>query len=86
MQLLQQLIAAELNASAFNSTPSVGSFTAWEAAFCGPDQKAIKTAASQAASFNEAGDSGAFTPGTSADPKAAKAAANKAFWDKLPAG
>ncbi|HET8786899.1 MAG TPA: hypothetical protein VFM38_14790, partial [Candidatus Limnocylindrales bacterium] len=85
-QLLQQLIAAELNASAFGSTPSSGSFAAWEAALCGDSQSAIKTAHAQAAAFNEAGDSGAFTPGTSADPKASKAAAagaGIAFWDKI---
>jgi hypothetical protein len=86
MRLLQQLIAAELNASAFGSSPSAGSFAAWESAFCGTNQNAIKLAASQAAAFNEAGDSGAFTPGTSADAKNAKTIANKAFWDVLPAG
>jgi hypothetical protein len=51
--------------------------------------KEVKTAASQAAAFNEAGDSGLFTPGTSADPKASKTAAagaGIAFWDILPAG
>ena len=52
MQLLQQLVAAELNASAFGSTPSSGSFTAWETALCGTDQNAIKNAQQQAASFN----------------------------------
>jgi outer membrane biosynthesis protein TonB len=92
MRLLQQLIAAELNASAFGSSPSVGSFAAWETALCGDDLNAIKTAASQAAAFNEAGDSGLFTPGMSADPKASKAAATAndragiKFWDILPAG
>jgi hypothetical protein len=37
MQLLQQLLAAELNASAFGSVPSGGSgmFAQWEAAYCG---------------------------------------------------
>src|SRR5205085_2797830 len=44
MQLLQQLLAAELNYSAFNSQPSVGSFSAWEAAFCGTNESAILTA------------------------------------------
>jgi hypothetical protein len=88
MQLLQQLLAAELNAVAFNATPSVGSISAWETAFCGTDQKAIQTAQAQAASFNESGDSGVFTPGTSADSKTGKAdgAAGASFWDKLPAG
>ena len=55
MQLLQQLIAAELNASAFGTQPSVGSFAAWESAYCGTNKGAINTAQSQAASFNTAG-------------------------------
>jgi hypothetical protein len=83
MQLLQQLIAAELNASAFGSTPSAGSFAAWETVLCGTNLNAIKTAQSQAASFNESGDSGAFTPGTSADSKTAKSTADIAFWDMI---
>jgi hypothetical protein len=81
MQLLQQLIAAELNGSAFGSSPSVGTFLAWENALCGTNVNAIKTAASQAAAFNEGGDSGTFTPGTSADSKLAKSIANKVFWN-----
>ena len=81
MQLLQQLIAAELNGAAFGSTPSNGSFAAWETALCGTNVNAIKNAASQAASFNTAGDSGTFTPGTSADSKTAKSIANKTFWN-----
>ena len=84
MQLLQQLLAAELNASAFGTVPSVGSFAAWETAYCGTNLNAIKTAQQQAASFNTAGDSGAFTPGTSADSRTARAIANKVFWDVLP--
>src|SRR5712691_2314232 len=71
MQLLQQLIAAELNASAFGTVPSgvSGMFAAWEAAYCGTNTNAIKNAQQQAASFNSAGDSSTFTPGTSADSK-----------------
>jgi hypothetical protein len=84
MQLLQQLIAAELNGSAFGSAPSNGSFTAWEAAYCGTNQNDIKNAQQQAASFNTAGDSGSFTPGTSADSKSARSVANLVFWDTLP--
>jgi len=84
MQLLQQLLAAELNASAFGTVPSNGSFAAWESAYCGTNQNAIKTAQQQAASFNTAGDSATFTPGTSADSKNARAVANYAFWDILP--
>jgi hypothetical protein len=86
MQLLQQLLAAELNASAFGTVPpgGTGQFATWEAAYCGTNQNAIKTAQQQAASFNTSGDSQLFTPGTSADSKNARAIANKAFWDVLP--
>ena len=82
-QLLQQLLAAELNASAFGSVPpgGVGSFAAWEAALCGTNQTAIKNAQQQAASFNTSGDSAQFTPGTSAQSKLARLYANRAFWD-----
>jgi hypothetical protein len=81
MQLLQQLLAAELNASAFGSVPSTGSFAAWENALCGTNQTAIQTALQQAASFNSSGDSETFTPGTSADSKTGRALADKPFWD-----
>ena len=86
MQLMQQLLAAELNASAFGAIPSGGStkFAGWEAAYCGTDQAAISKAQGEAASFNSRGDSSTFTPGTSADSKNARAIANKAFWDILP--
>ncbi len=84
MQLLQQLLAAELNASAFGSVPSSGSFAAWESAYCGTNLNNIKTAQQQAASFNSSGDSGLFTPGTSADSKYARAIANYVWWNVLP--
>jgi hypothetical protein len=84
MQLLQQLMAAELNGSAFGSVPSKGTFAGWEAAYCGTNLNAIKTAQQQAASFNTAGDSSTFTPGTSADSKYARSIANYTFWDILP--
>jgi hypothetical protein len=84
MQLLQQLLAAELNASAFGSVPSAGTFAAWEAAYCGTNQNAIKNAQQQAASFNTKGDSSQFTPGTSADSKNARAIADLVFWNILP--
>ena len=88
MQLLQQLLAAELNASAFGSVPSggTGMFAQWESALCGSNTNAIKNALQQAASFNTAGDSSTFTPGTSADSKNARAIADKTFWDVLPSG
>jgi hypothetical protein len=47
IQLLQQMIAAELNASVFGSVPSAGSIAAWEFAHCGTNVNAIKTALSQ---------------------------------------
>jgi hypothetical protein len=83
MTLLQQMLAAEMNASAFGSTPigGIAKFAQWEAAFCGTDQTAIQQAQSQAAAFNEGGDNGSFTPGTSADAQYAKSIANKPFWD-----
>ena len=86
MQLLQQLIAAELNASAFGSVPSggTGMFAQWESAYCGTNQTAIRNAQQQAASFNSAGDNATFTPGTSADSKFARYIANLVFWNSLP--
>jgi hypothetical protein len=84
MQLLQQLLAAELNASAFGSAPSLGSFAQWEAAYCGTNLNAIQTAQQQAGSFNSQGDSSTFTPGTSADSKTARSVALQTFWDILP--
>jgi len=76
-------MAAELNASAFGSVPSggTGMFAQWETALCGTNTTAIQTALRQAASFNTAGDSGTFTPGTSAQSKYARSIANRAFWD-----
>jgi len=87
MTLLQQLLAAELNASAFGSVPTGGSgmFAQWEAAFCGTDETAINTARGQAATFNESGDSGVFTPGTHANPKMAKSIADDCFWNNTTA-
>jgi hypothetical protein len=79
MQLLHQLLVAELDASAFGTVPSSGSFAAWESDYCGTNQNTIKTALQQAASFNTAGDSGTFTPGTSADSKNARAVETLSF-------
>jgi hypothetical protein len=86
MRLLQQLLAAELNASAFGSVPIGGSgmFAAWEAAYCGTNQTAIQKAQAQVSAFNSAGDSTTFTPGGSADSKNARAVANYLWWDTLP--
>jgi hypothetical protein len=84
MQLVQQLLAGELNAAAFGSIPSSGSFATWEGAYCGSNQTVIKDAQQQAASFNSQGDSSTFTPGTSADSKNARAIANIPYWNTLP--
>ncbi len=84
MQLLQQMLAAELNGSAFGSVPASGSLASWEAAYCGTSQSEIQTAAQQAAAFNNSGDSAQFTPGTSADSKKSRAIANYAFCNALP--
>jgi hypothetical protein len=86
MQLLQQLLAAELNASAFGSVPAAGTgaFATWESAYCGTNQTNIQNAMQGAASFNNSGDSTTFTPGTSADSKNARAIATYTWWDSLP--
>jgi hypothetical protein len=84
MQLLQQLLAAELNASAFGSVPSSGTFASWESAYCSGNAQALQTAMQQAASFNTQGDSSTFTPGTAADSKNARAVADIPFWNVLP--
>jgi hypothetical protein len=83
MQLLQQLLAAELNFSAFGSG-SWATIQGWENAYCGTNQGAIGNAQSGAASFNSQGDSSTFTPGTSANSKYAREIANYVFWDTLP--
>jgi hypothetical protein len=84
MQLLQQLLAAILNNQLFGSVPSAVSIDQAKAAYCGTDITAIRAAMSAMAAFNESGDSGLFTPGASADPKGAKAIADKVYWDVLP--
>ena len=85
MQLLQQMLAAILNNQLFGSVPT-GSISIDQArtAFCTGTLKEVKAAASAMASFNESGDTGLFTPGASADPKAARALADYMFWDVLP--
>jgi len=83
MQLAQQLLAAILNNAAFGSAPTTVTIAQAKTAFCGTDISLIKTAASAMAAFNEAGDSGLFTPGASANGKAAKDAANIEFWDNI---
>jgi hypothetical protein len=84
MQLLQQLLAAELNGSAFGSSPSPLTTAQAETAFCTGTIDDIKAAQVAMAAFNESGDSGAFTPGASATPKDSKDVANYGYWDTLP--
>ena len=85
MQLLQQLLAAILNNQLFGSVPTGSiSIDQAKAAFCTGTLKQVKAAANAMASFNESGDTGLFTPGVSADPKASRAIADLAFWDVLP--
>jgi hypothetical protein len=85
MRLLQQLLAAILNNQLFGSSPSgTISIDDAKAAFCGTDITAINAAQAAMASFNTSGDSGAFTPGGSADAKHARSIADIAFWDVLP--
>jgi hypothetical protein len=84
MKLLQQMLAAILNNQLFGSSPSGVTIDQAKTAYCGIDLNAIKAAQSAMAAFNEGGDSGLFTPGASADPKAAKALADYVFWDVLP--
>jgi len=82
MQALQQLLAAELNASAFGASPSIiGGFATWEDRLCNGNQNQVGTVQSQAAAFNSQGDSSTFTPGTSADSKNARLWSNIKFWD-----
>jgi hypothetical protein len=85
MQLLQQLLAAELNASAFNAVPpsGTGAFATWETAFCSGTKSSIQSAQQGAASFNNQGDNSTFTPGISADSKFARAIAKLTYWNYL---
>jgi len=84
MQLLQQLLGAILNNSAFGSSPSGMTIAQAKTAYCGGDITAIRNAQSAMAAFNESGDNGTFTPGISANGKRSKDEANLSFWDILP--
>jgi hypothetical protein len=82
MQLLQQLLAAILNNQIFGSVPTGSiSIDLARTYYCTGTLKQVKDAMSAMASFNTSGDMGLFTPGASADPKAARALADIAFWD-----
>lgn len=83
MQLLQQLVAAELNCAAFGCSGSVQSMIAdAHEAYSGTDIGDILDAAGEMDAFNNSGDTIILNgnPG-SADPKAAKADADLLFWD-----
>ena len=84
MTLLQQLLAAKLNHELFGSSPAGSiSIDQAEAAFCGTDATAIKAAAAAMGAFNQAGDTGAFTPGASANPTEVKLHADIRYWDSV---
>jgi ribonuclease PH len=84
MRLLQQLLAATLNAQLFGSTPIGLTIDQAKAAYCGTNVATIKAAHAAMAAFNSAGDAAAFTPGSSGNPRDARAVADLALWDKLP--
>lgn len=83
MQLLPQVLAAELNAAAFDSVPpgGPGVFARWEQALCGSDVNAIRSAGAEAAAFNGSDGSAAASPGVMADARRAKKLASEPFWD-----
>ena len=85
LRLLAQVLAAELNASAFGSVPpgGPGVFAQWEQALCGTDVIAVRSAEAEAAAFNGAGGPAASAPGASADPRRARALASEPFWDTI---
>ena len=98
MQLIQQLLAAMLNRQAFGAVDG-GVIAAGEAAYCrtvnpldpafntvAEVRAAVLSAAGALATFNEGGESVPLPPGflLPTDPKSAKAAALKSFWDTLP--
>jgi hypothetical protein len=85
MQLSQQLLAAILNNAAFGSSPSDSiSIADAKDAFCNGNRTEVMDAMRAMAQFNEAGDTGEFTPGVSANGKEAKDAADIPYWDTLP--
>jgi len=89
MQLLQQLVAAILNVTAFGdgSGTGTGLIAAGRAAFLGDNSETIIMVKSQLDNFNNSGDNLALPPGTnpgSANPRLARSIANKIFWDILP--
>jgi len=85
MQLMQQLLAAMLNNTAFGSSPLSGiTIPQAQDAFCNGSLTTVKNAASAMASFNTSGDSVLFTPGVAANGKQAKGTADRTLWDLLP--
>jgi len=80
MQMLQQYLAAVLNFHTFGSG-SEAMLLAARTAYCGDDLSAIRAQTGILGAFNESGDSGVFTPGSSATPKLSKQQANIVFWD-----
>ncbi|MES3034317.1 MAG: hypothetical protein V4813_10035 [Gemmatimonadota bacterium] len=82
MQMLQQYLAAVLNVHAFGTPLPAGySLAGARTAYCGTDITAINNYKTILAGYNEAYDSGLFTPGASATPQASRSTANIPFWD-----
>lgn len=80
MQMLQQYLAAVLNFYEFGSgSPTL--FSTARTAYCATNVGAIKTQTGILGAFNESGDSGVFTPGSSATPSLSKTQADILFWN-----
>jgi hypothetical protein len=87
MQMLQQLVAAILNVTAFvDDGTGAALISAGKTAFIGTNEEVILNVANQLDIFNQSGDSSSLPPGVfagPADPQSARAIANIAFWDNL---
>jgi hypothetical protein len=87
MQMLQQLVAAILNVTAFGDDGTGAALiSAGKTAFIGTNEEVILNVVNQLDIFNQSGDSSSLPPGVfagPADPNKAKAIANIPFWDTL---
>ena len=86
MQMLQQLVAAKLNAAAFDAPSSITTLIInADAAFAGTDVALINSLAGQLDTYNNSGDDEPMPDGLpdqgSATPKISKDSANLLFWD-----
>lgn len=86
MQLLQQLVSAELNCAAFGCSASATALIAQaHTAYAGTNQGQIISLAGQLDAYNNGGDAGSIPsslgPIGSATPDTSQAYANKVFWN-----